>query len=155
MSTSRPILFEHLTILSNRMSNATVQYHQAAAEKFGLNATDMKTLPLLNGSVPISAGDIGASLGLTSGAVTAVIDRLERSGLVRRAPHPDDRRKVIVELVPEGTAEAYKVYQPMADAVQRFFAQQTDEQLKTIAHFMEASADILEKEALRLRTQEE
>lgn len=142
---------EELTVLSNRFSNATVQYHQAAAEKFGLNATDMKMLPLLDSNNMMSAGDIGAHLGLTSGAVTSVIDRLARIGLVRRVPHKDDRRKVMVELVPEAIAEAYKVYRPLADVMRQFFSSQTPEQLDTLAQFMKTSMDMLERETKNLR----
>ncbi|MFI6539226.1 MarR family winged helix-turn-helix transcriptional regulator [Nonomuraea sp. NPDC050547] len=76
----------------------------ATAEAAGLNATDYYALNLLDLSGPLTSGDLAAGTGLTTGATTRLIDRLEKGGLVRRATDPADRRKVIVESVarPEG-----------------------------------------------------
>ncbi|NUS05091.1 MAG: MarR family transcriptional regulator [Nonomuraea sp.] len=76
----------------------------AAAEAAGLNATDYYALNLLDLSGPLTSGELAVRTGLTTGATTRLIDRLEKGGFVRRAPDPGDRRKVIVEAVaaPEG-----------------------------------------------------
>ncbi|MFD9939645.1 MarR family winged helix-turn-helix transcriptional regulator [Nonomuraea sp. NPDC059023] len=76
----------------------------ATAEAAGLNATDYYALNLLDLSGPLTSGDLAAGTGLTTGATTRLIDRLEKGGFARRVPDPDDRRKVIVESVarPEG-----------------------------------------------------
>src|SRR5437016_332606 len=68
-----------------------------SAEHFGLNRTDMRCLELLRNRRPMTPTGLADALGLTTGGVTTVIDRLERSGFARRHPDPDDRRKVVVE----------------------------------------------------------
>src|SRR5919199_1451538 len=79
------------------MSTETIMFHQAVADVLGLHITDHKCLDLLHrfGSMP--AGRLGELTGLTTGAVTGIIDRLEQAGYARRANDPNDRRKTIVE----------------------------------------------------------
>src|SRR6266542_4773679 len=137
-------LLTRLDHLAHRSSNATVRYHQAAAEKFGLNATDMKTLPLLLQARPVSAGDLARSLKLTTGAITSVVDRLESVGLVRRIADPRDRRRVLIETIPEALDEAFKVYQPMAEAIGILNAQYSEEQLALIVDYYERTTEIME-----------
>jgi DNA-binding MarR family transcriptional regulator len=79
------------------MSTETIMFHQAVADVLGLHITDHKCLDLLHrfGSMP--AGRLGELTGLTTGAVTGIIDRLEEAGYARRINDPADRRKTIVE----------------------------------------------------------
>ncbi|WP_205315604.1 MarR family winged helix-turn-helix transcriptional regulator [Nonomuraea lactucae] len=87
-----------------RYLSAMVLNSLATAEAAGLNATDYYALNLLDLSGPLTSGELAARTGLTTGATTRLIDRLERGGHVRRAADPADRRKVIVESAgrPEG-----------------------------------------------------
>ena len=71
-----------------------------------INGTDFECLDVLDWTGPIPAGELARRLGITSGAVTGVIDRLERGGWVHRLADPSDRRRVIVELVPPSEKEA-------------------------------------------------
>ncbi|HEY1818198.1 MAG TPA: MarR family transcriptional regulator [Kofleriaceae bacterium] len=73
-----------------------VLYNAALAETFGLQAADHKAFDLLLRAGPLTAGELGRATGLTTGAVTGLIDRLESSGFVDREPDPADRRKVLV-----------------------------------------------------------
>ncbi|PJZ57215.1 hypothetical protein CH367_10800 [Leptospira barantonii] len=146
----REELLQRINLAGHRSSNATVLFHQAAAECFGLNATDMKTLPLLEGG-PIAAGKLAQSLGLTTGAVTTVIDRLERVGIVRRVADPNDRRKVVVEFNPESMQAAAKIYGPMGDAMRNLFERYSDEELELLIRFQEEATAILVREATNLR----
>jgi DNA-binding MarR family transcriptional regulator len=148
---SKKELLEQLYDLGHASSNATIQYHQAAAEVFGLNATDMKTIPLLTQRESISAGDLADILGLTTGAITSVIDRLEKIGLVERIVDPTDRRKVLVCIRPEGLAKIYGAYQPMGDAMQALHEQYDAQQLEIIIGFLEKSNAIMMREGLELR----
>src|SRR5918994_2391650 len=79
------------------MSTETIMFHQAVADELGLNITDHKCLDLIHrfGSMP--AGRLAELTGLTTGAVTGIIDRLEKAGYARRANDPNDRRRTIVE----------------------------------------------------------
>ncbi|MEV4894590.1 MarR family transcriptional regulator [Nonomuraea sp. NPDC055795] len=112
----------------------------ATAEAAGLNATDYYALNLLDLSGPLTSGDLAAGTGLTTGATTRLIDRLEKGGLVRRVPDPADRRKVIVESVarPEGLEQVLagtrrrlgEVFEGMTEADRavlfRYFTQAAD-----------------------------
>src|SRR4029453_5253747 len=79
-------------------------FGQTVAIRFGLSESDIETLEALIDMGAPTAGRLSELTGLTSGAITRVIDRLEQSGYVRRVPDPTDRRRVIVELVPERMA---------------------------------------------------
>ena len=78
-------------------TTVTIMFHQAIADRLGLNITDHKCAGILMRSGPISAGELARRTGLTTGAITGVIDRLERAGFARRAPDATDRRKVMIE----------------------------------------------------------
>ena len=77
---------------------------QTVAIRFGLSESDVEALEVLIDTGAATAGRLSELMGLTTGAVTRVIDRLEQAGYVRRVPDPADRRRVIVELVPEKLA---------------------------------------------------
>jgi DNA-binding MarR family transcriptional regulator len=79
-------------------------FGQTVAVRFGLSESDIETLEALIDMGATTAGRLAELTGLTSGAVTRVIDRLEQSGFVRRVPDSADRRRVIVEVVPEKVA---------------------------------------------------
>jgi hypothetical protein len=76
-----------------------VRAAMAGALRIGL--TDVDALEYLERFGPLTQRDLGARLLLTSGAVTMLVDRLERLGLVRRRPHPSDRRALLVEIAPD------------------------------------------------------
>ena len=79
------------------MSIETIMFHQAVADVLGLHITDHKCLDLLHRFGAMPAGRLGELTGLTTGAVTGIIDRLEKAGYAKRINDPNDRRKTIVE----------------------------------------------------------
>ena len=83
------------------ISTVTILFHQAIADRLGMNVTDHKCAGILARSGPITAGELARRTGLTTGAITGVIDRLEQAGFARRARDPGDRRRVIIEPDPE------------------------------------------------------
>src|SRR5689334_2301516 len=91
-------LMERLMLALRRSSAAGVLHGQTIARGAGINSSDMECLDLIIMSGPSTAGEIGRRTGLSSGAVTGLIDRLEKQGLVERAADPDDRRKVLVRV---------------------------------------------------------
>src|SRR5258708_33983256 len=94
----RDIAGEIIGKLARRHSTAVVLFHHAVAERLGLGATDHKCLDLLRERGPMAGSDLGAITGLTSGAITGVVARLERAGYLRREPDPHDGRKQILQL---------------------------------------------------------
>src|SRR5437763_15469371 len=102
---ARGELVEGLLRLGRQLSSATIMFHQAVADHFGLNPTDHKCMDLLFTKGPMTAGELADVTGLTTGAITGVIDRLEGDGFVRREDDPNDRRRVIVRVVPRRQQE--------------------------------------------------
>src|SRR6266849_788444 len=83
-------------------------FFRAAAAKVGMTVTDMQVIDILDSTGPTTAGQLAELTGLTTGAITGMINRLEEAGLVRRERDPTDGRRVIVQLVP-GKDEMHKV----------------------------------------------
>jgi DNA-binding MarR family transcriptional regulator len=123
-----------------------------AAEKLGLSPTDLRCLDLVQASGGMTAGELATASGLTTGAVTAVIDRLERAGFVKRLRDDSDRRKVNVEVTPRHYDEAGKVWGPlMGDWQKTLDSQFTAAELKVITEFLEAATKLGERHAERIR----
>src|ERR671932_2430246 len=100
MSSRKRELFTELLSEVRMSHNATDRFDQAVADALGVNRTDMRCIDVLEREGPVTAGRLAEATGLTTGAITTVIDRLERAGMARRTRDPDDRRRVLVELDP-------------------------------------------------------
>jgi DNA-binding MarR family transcriptional regulator len=122
---------------TRRMGSMATLHNHAVAASAGLHETDQECLDLLDWTGPITAGEIGVHLGLTSGAVTGLLDRLEADGWVRRERDPEDRRRVRVHLSAERGAELWPIYQPLAEAVEAYRDQLSDRDLRTVVEFLE------------------
>jgi DNA-binding MarR family transcriptional regulator len=95
----REKLIESLKDAERESSTWTILFHQALADQVKLNITDHKCLDILGREGPLTAGQVADITGLTTGAVTGVIDRLEQGGYVWRDRDPNDRRRVIVKQI--------------------------------------------------------
>jgi DNA-binding MarR family transcriptional regulator len=99
------------------------------------------------------AGELAEATGLTTGAITGVIDRLEAAGFVRREDDPDDRRRVIIRVVPKRVRDIATLFEPFAAAFAEMGARYSEHELATILDFMTRSVDVLREAALELRRQ--
>jgi DNA-binding MarR family transcriptional regulator len=147
----RAELMEALSIAGRRISTYTVLFSQAVAERVGLNATDMECGDILNWTGPIAAGRLAELSGLTTGAVTGVIDRLERAGFVRREKDPNDRRRVIVQPLLERYNEVLPLYEGMIRTMDEFTARYTEQELAVLLDFTTRMGDVLFDQAVKLR----
>ncbi len=138
--------------LTRRYSTATVLFHHAVAERLGLGPTDHKCLDLLYERGSMSGSELAAITGLTSGAITGVVNRLERAGHVCREPDPHDRRKQILRLAPEGAREVVDLFDRLradsATLVEGF----DNHQLVAIAMFLSRGIKFAYHHAVLLRT---
>lgn len=139
-SARRRELIEQLMAAGRAMSTATVMFHAAVAEKVGLSSTEDKAVELLDRLGPLTAGELAKHSGLTSASVTALIDRLERKGFATRSPHPRDRRRVLVEVVPERTGSVSALLTTWVVALTEVFDGYDDQQLETILRFLDQAA---------------
>jgi DNA-binding MarR family transcriptional regulator len=126
-------------------------FGQTVAIRFGLSESDIETLEALIDMGASTAGRLSEVTGLTSGAVTRVIDRLEQSGYVRRVPDPSDRRRVIVEVVPEKVAAVQSTLGRIGQASAEEIGRYTDAQLALINDFLIRMEQITRTEATTLR----
>jgi DNA-binding MarR family transcriptional regulator len=124
---------------------------QTVAIRFGLSESDIETLEQLMDMGATTAGKLAEITGLTTGAVTRVIDRLEQSGYVRRVPDPADRRRVIVEVVPERVAAVQSTLDRLTDKGAEEIGRYTDAQLALIADFLTKMEAVTREETASLR----
>jgi DNA-binding MarR family transcriptional regulator len=115
---------------------------QAVADKVGLTPTALECLDLVQLSGCATAGDLARHTGLTTGAVTNIIDRLEEAGYVARQRDPRDRRRVYVKLKPESLGPVGAIYRPLQAATEKLYRRYTDDELDLIAEFTEQNAAI-------------
>jgi DNA-binding MarR family transcriptional regulator len=113
-----------------------VLFNHAANASLGLGASDSQFLTLLRIHGPMTPGQLAAATGLTSGTVTGVIDRLEKSELVRRERVSDDRRKVLVVPMPDAADRLAPIYAGQAAMLQGVLARRTRAELETIMKFL-------------------
>jgi DNA-binding MarR family transcriptional regulator len=122
--------------LARRYSTATVLLHHAIAVRLGLGPTDHKCLDLLLDRGQMTGSQLAAITGLTTGAITGVVARLERAGFVRREPDPSDRRKQIVTPVPARIREAQEVFASLQPTPESLLEGFDTAQLEVIAEFL-------------------
>jgi DNA-binding MarR family transcriptional regulator len=135
----RARLLEDLTREIRWVSARSVLFSHLAAERAGLHLTDLEALDILALTGPIPAGRLAELTGLTTGATTALIDRLEAAGFVGRAPDSADRRRVIVQPLPwpRPMAEAVApLYAAMASGFVELCARYDEQELAFILNFL-------------------
>jgi DNA-binding MarR family transcriptional regulator len=139
--------------LARRHSTATVLFHQAVAERLGLGPADHKCLDLLVERGSMSGSELSAVTGLTSGAITGVVNRLERAGYVRRQPDPDDGRKQLLTPVPENLGTVQAVFRDIGAASGDLLDGFDVHQLTAIAEFLTRATEFARDRAATLRAQ--
>ncbi len=123
----------------------------AAAEKIGINVTDLNCLNILALRGRMTAGELAKATGLTTASITGVLDRLEEAGFVRRERDPQDRRRVVVRLDPErGLHDIAPVFAPVIAAWRTVAARYSDEQLETILGFQQQVEQIMRDRLIEL-----
>jgi DNA-binding MarR family transcriptional regulator len=152
MSRDRQRLYAELGGEVRASQRATDVVDDLICQLLGVNRTDARCLDILDQHGSMSAGDLAEASRLSTGAITAVIDRLERAGYARRVPDPRDRRRVVVELTPKADAATIelmvepmrKLYKPMADDY-------TEEELRLFIDFTRRGRELQERHAEWLR----
>lgn len=134
-----------------RLVARALVFHEAVAERLGINATDLKCLELAVGEDEITPTRLAELSGLTSGAITGVLDRLERRGIVRREADPNDRRRVVVRVDPDRAAEITALYAPFLAATSELLADWAPAEREALTEYLVGVSAALEKEIVRAR----
>ncbi len=123
-----------------------------AAAKLGVSLTDLRCLDIVQHRGGLTAGELATASGLTTGAVTAVIDRLERLGLARRVRDEADRRKVNLEVTERHYELADRIWGPlMADWQRTLSSRFSADDLATITEFLETASALAARHGERIR----
>jgi DNA-binding MarR family transcriptional regulator len=141
--TSKQQLIDQLIREFRLSGNQDSAFDSVAAERLGVSRTDLHCLNAIENSGGLTAGQLASAAGLTSGAVTGVIDRLERAGFAHRVPDPNDRRRVRVEVTSEFYARADKIWGPLkADWESTLAGRFTAADLERVIEFLRATNDV-------------
>ena len=124
---------------------------QAVADYLGINRTDARCLEIIERLGGATAGRLARDSGLSTGAVTTVLDRLERSGLARRTSDPADRRRVLVEITPAARKANEALYRPLVEAAGEHLLRYSQEELALLREYLSASRALTEAHAERVR----
>jgi len=128
-------------------------FFRAAAAQIGMTVTDMQVIDILESTGPTTAGQLADLTGLTTGAITGMLNRLEEAGLVRRARDPNDGRRVIVQLE-RGKDEMHKIdsiFASLGQAWDEMASHYDDEQITFLLEFLKRSNALSRKEIVRVR----
>jgi DNA-binding MarR family transcriptional regulator len=152
---SRERMIQNVTDKIREMSTEAVMFHQALADELGLYITDHKCLDLIHRFGAMPAGKLGELTGLTTGAITGMIDRLEKEGYVRRTNDPKDRRKTIVEPVRNKKLERKieMIFTPIHERMHKFLSSYSDSELTFLLDAMTKLIEQTREESKRLRSQ--
>jgi DNA-binding MarR family transcriptional regulator len=125
---------------------------ELGSQLMGINRTDSRCMDILDQHGSMSAGDLAEASRLTTGAITAVIDRLERAGYARRVPDPSDRRRVLVEVTPKAYEAAMELMvEPYRELYAPLAARYSDDDLRLLIDFTRESRELQDRHAEWLR----
>jgi DNA-binding MarR family transcriptional regulator len=155
MPLSRPPkgkLVEELMEEFRLQGNRDRAFDNLAAEQLGVNDTDQHCLNIIEAAGGLTAGELAEAAGLSTGAVTGVVDRLERAGYARRIRDSADRRRINIEVTPEFYARAQEIWGPLARDFQDVLTNGfTAAELERIIEFLRATDEVASRHIDRLR----
>jgi DNA-binding MarR family transcriptional regulator len=153
MTAKRTDLLAELETILRKIGARSVLMSETVGQLVGLNSTDLKCLDLLALAGPTTAGQLAKHAGLSTGAMTAVIDRLERAGFVRRTRDAEDRRVVLVEALPRSVQRISPLYERLVEATARLNARYTDRQLAVVLEYLSRAFGLVVDHVTWLQTQ--
>ncbi|PRS26254.1 MarR family transcriptional regulator [Bacillus sp. RJGP41] len=148
-------LLESLTHRLQRYGMRSVLFQQNMAQKIGVSHTDLKSAEILNETGLITAGELSKITGLSTGSVTALINRLEKSGYVKRERDQLDGRKVMIMPIPERQEQIKSHYQSLSMATKELCSAYNEQELILINQFVEEITKIMDKENDKLMSERE
>ncbi|WP_433470725.1 MarR family winged helix-turn-helix transcriptional regulator [Saccharomonospora azurea] len=134
--------------LGRELSAAVVMFHEAVGARLGLSASDQRALALIGRHGPLTAGKLAEHTGLTPGAITGMVDRLERAGFARREPDPSDRRRVLITSTGEGGET--DVFRRLATAMQDVTRRYSESEQQVIADYLTRTIGVLREQTRKL-----
>jgi DNA-binding MarR family transcriptional regulator len=138
--------------LGRELSAAVILFHEAVAARLGLSAVEWKCLGLLDQHGPTTAGRLAELSGYTTGAMTGIVDRLEKAGYVRRDPNPHDRRSIIIHCLPNPAlrTQVMPIFASLGRAMEEACSHYSAQELAAIQDYFERTIQVLRDETAKL-----
>lgn len=127
---------------------AVLTYTASVAQRMGLGLSEIATLEHLQGAGELTPTQLSARLSMSSGAVTALVDRLERAGYVERFPHPTDRRSSVVRVTPGGAERAMQYLGPLAVELDGITEGLPEGDRQAVGQYLQAVTAVISRHAL-------
>jgi DNA-binding MarR family transcriptional regulator len=150
MTSQKQALIAELSRAAREASGLGNVFAGAVAARLRITPTDVECLGIIEAGETVTPGDLVRATGLTSGAVTGIVDRLEKAGLARRVRDTVDRRKVYIRMTAQGRAKARTLYGSLANAADRLAAKYTAAELALLIRYFDESRDLMLVEIARL-----
>jgi DNA-binding MarR family transcriptional regulator len=155
LSEERTALLEELIRVNRAYQSAVEKMDEAFFKVLGVNRTDGRCLDVIDQRPGITAGELAVAVGLSPGAVTTVLDRLEARGFVNRERDPGDRRRVTLKLTPEANRLAWEAYGPLGEMGGPLIQELSDEELEAVIRFLRGGTEINQRRADELLSEGE
>lgn len=147
---NRKTLTEALNLTIREATALGQAYAGAIAAKLGLGAADLDYLEIIGFRGKMTAGELATATGLTTGAVTGIIDRLEKAGVVRRERDPTDRRRVFVIVEAAAHEAAGGHYRDLSEAVDRLTGEYSEAEVALFLDYFTRSRDLMREQIRKL-----
>lgn len=146
-------LVQQVILGARENSIGAVLFHQAVGQMLGINVTDMKCLDIMTLKGSARPFQLAELTGLTSGSTTAMLDRLEKRGLVERRPHPKDRRATVIILTRESARRLPPLFESLATAMETLVSSYSEKELDVLSDFFGRVTDLWRREREHLQSQ--
>ncbi len=139
--------------LGREMATAIITFHETVARRLGMSAAESRCLGVLNDLKLATPGQLAQATGLTTGAITGIVDRLEKAGYASREPNPNDRRSLLIRIrqTDKIAAQLGPIYGSLAAAMTDMSGQYTPQQLVIIDRYLTQTIDVLKTETEKLK----
>ncbi len=140
--------------LHRDLATAVIAFHEAVAREVGMSVAERKFLGVLWDLKVATAGELANATGLTTGAITGIVDRLSAAGYAKREPNPDDRRSVLIRPLKEKELrkEIGPAFQSLTDAMADLRTRFSAAELKAIAAYLGGTIEVLRAETATLKS---
>jgi len=145
-SADRAQRLQALETIMRQASGLAVVYSGVVADRLGISSKDLECLDVIVLKGRVTAGELATATGLTTGAITGLIDRLEKAGLARRERDEQDRRKVFVRALPRVETDVMPLYASLQARMQKLMAELSDKDIERLLTFYSAARDVLRSE---------
>lgn len=145
---------EDIASLVRGLGKRIVLYQQHVSEILNVYSHDFTTIDILRETGPITAGELAQKVGLSTGSVTSLIDRLEKRGYLIREKHPKDRRKVIIVPRYEEKKEVQNVFSELNKNMLNLSANYNEKELAIVKRFLNEVTSVIENQIIGSNSEE-